>query len=179
VLCPARAETAPAPTANTVQARGAALPAPLAQLRAAGSGLYTYWGFDVYQASLWVEPGFDVTALPRQRYALDLQYLRNFKGRDIAQRSIDEMRRVGSFSEAQAQSWLAAMERVFPDVSAGDRLTGVHLPDRGAQFYANGKPTGEVADPEFARLFFGIWLSEKTSAPKLRLTLLGQAQPAR
>lgn len=177
MLCPAQAETAPAPGA--VQARKAALPPPLEQLRAAGSGLYTYWGFDVYQASLWVEAGFDATALPRQRYALDLQYLRNFKGRDIAQRSIDEMRRVGSFSEAQARSWLEAMEGVFPDVSAGDRLTGVHLPGRGAQFYANGKLRGEIADPEFAFLFFGIWLSDKTSAPKLRLTLLGQAPTAR
>ena len=89
------------------------------------------------------------------------------------------MRRVGSFSEAQSQGWLAAMERVFPDVSAGDRLTGVHLPGRGAQFYANGKLRGEIADPEFAFLFFGIWLSDKTSAPKLRLTLLGQAPTAR
>lgn len=151
----------------------------LAQPRQVGSGLYSWWGFDVYQASLWAEPGFDAAALPRQRYALELHYRRDFKGRDIAQRSIDEMRRVGSFSDAQAQAWLQAMVAVFPDVSNGDRLTGVNLPGRGAQFYANGKPTGEIADPEFARLFFGIWLSEQTSAPKLRLALLGQSASAR
>ncbi|MBI2746573.1 MAG: chalcone isomerase family protein [Burkholderiales bacterium] len=151
----------------------------LAQPRQVGSGLYSWWGFDVYQASLWAEPGFDAAALPRQRYALELHYRRDFKGRDIAQRSIDEMRRVGSFSDAQAQAWLQAMVAVFPDVSNGDRLTGVNLPGRGAQFYANGKPAGEIADPEFARLFFGIWLSEQTSAPKLRLALLGQSASAR
>ncbi|GAB3494447.1 hypothetical protein GCM10027399_15320 [Curvibacter fontanus] len=151
----------------------------MAQPRQAGSGLYTWWGFEVYQASLWVEPGFDPQALARQRYALDLHYLRNFRGRDIAERSIAEMRRLGSFSEAQAQRWLLAMQAVFPDVAAGDRLTGVHLPGRGAQFYANGEPTGEIADPEFARLFFGIWLSEQTSAPKLRLALLGQSLSTR
>jgi hypothetical protein len=151
----------------------------LAQPRQVGSGLYSWWGFDVYQASLWVEPGFDAAALPRQRYALELHYRRDFKGRDIAQRSIDEMRRVGPFSDAQAQAWQQAMVAVFPDVSNGDRLTGVNLPGRGAQFYANGKPTGEIADPEFARLFFGIWLSEQTSAPKLRLALLGQSASAR
>ncbi len=150
-------------------------PPVLTQPRQSGSGLYTYWGFDVYHASLWVEPGFDLAALSRQRYALELSYLRNFKARDIARRSIDEMRRVDAFTEAQAQGWLAEMERVFPDVAPGDRLTGVHLPGRGAVFFANGKPRGEIADAEFARLFFGIWLSDKTSAPKLRLTLLGQA----
>lgn len=147
--------------------------APLAQLRAAGSGTYTWWGFDVYQASLWVEPAFEPQALPRQRFALELQYLRSFKGRDIAQRSIDEMRGIGSFTSAQAQAWLQAMDAAFPDVQAGDRLLGVHVPGRGAQFYYNGRATREVPDPEFARLFFGIWLSEQTSAPRLRAALLG------
>jgi len=145
------------------------------QPRQAGSGLYTWWGFDVYRASLWVEPGFDPAALVRQRYALELHYLRDFKGRDIAGRSITEMRRVGPFSETQAQAWLLAMVAAFPDVAAGDRLTGLHLPGRGAQFYINGRPTAQIADAEFARLFFGIWLSEQTSAPQLRLALLGQA----
>lgn len=169
---------AAAPAAAQVAPVSAA-PLQLTQPRQSGSGLYTYWGFDVYQASLWVEPGFDPQALSRQRYALELGYLRNFKGRDIAQRSIDEMRRQGGFTDAQAQDWLQAMAAVFPDISTGDRLTGVHLPGRGAQFFANGKPSGEIADPEFARLFFGIWLSDKTSAPKLRLTLLGQATNTR
>lgn len=150
--------------------------APLAQLRAAGSGTYTYWGFDGYRASLWVEPGFEPAAYARQRHALELQYLRNFKGRDIAERSIEEMRRIGPFGESQAQDWLQAMVAAFPDVRAGDRLLGLHLPGRGVQFYYNGRPTSEIRDPEFARLFFGIWLSEQTPAPKLRAALLGQAR---
>lgn len=170
VSCAAQAETAPAPA---VPAKAAGTASPLAQLRAAGSGTYTYWGFDVYQASLWVEPVAEPAALGRQRYALELQYLRAFKGRDIAQRSIEEMRRIGRFTEAQARDWQQAMAAVFPDVSAGDRLLGVHLPGRGAQFLHNGRPAGEIADPEFARLFFGIWLSEQTSAPRLRAALLG------
>lgn len=86
------------------------------------------------------------------------------------------MRRIGPFSESQAQDWLQAMVVAFPDVRAGDRLLGVHLPGRGAQFYYNGRPTSEIRDPEFARLFFGIWLSEQTPAPKLRAALLGQAR---
>lgn len=142
--------------------------------RLAGSSRYTYWGFDVYQASLWVEPGFEPAALARQRFALELRYLRSFKGRDIAQRSIDEMRRQADFSDAQAQAWLQAMQRAFPDVASGDRLLGLHLPGRGARFYANGQLTAEITDAEFAQLFFGIWLSERTSEPRLRAALLGQ-----
>lgn len=147
--------------------------AELAQPRLAGTSRYTYWGFDIYQATLWVEPGFRSSEPGRSRFALELHYLRSFKGGDIAQRSIAEMRRVGEFSDAQAQAWLQAMQAAFPDVAAGDRLTGIHRPGQGARFLANGRPTAEVNDPEFARLFFGIWLSEKTPEPQMRLALLG------
>ncbi len=123
-------------------------------------------------------PDFDAARLTRQRYMLELKYARAFRGSDIAQRSLEEMRRIGSFSEAQGQRWLQAMQRAFPDVGPGDRLTGVHEPGRGATFYANGRLSGEVADPAFAQLFFGIWLSEQTSAPQLRLALLGGAPAA-
>jgi hypothetical protein len=34
---------------------------------------------------------------------------------------------------------------------------------------------GEVRDATFARLFFGIWLSPRTSEPQLRAALLGLA----
>ena len=171
------------PTRAQPAVRGVA--AELAQLRLAGTARYSYWGFDIYQATLWVEPGFrssePQTVLFEHgrllrgigRFALELHYLRSFKGADIARRSIDEMRRVGEFSEAQAQAWLQAMQAAFPDVAAGDRLTGIHRPGQGARFLANGRPTAEVNDPEFARLFFGIWLSDKTPEPQLRQALLG------
>jgi hypothetical protein len=152
--------------------------AELAQPRLAGTSRYTYWGFDIYQASLWVGPGFRSGEPARSSFALELHYLRSFKGRDIAQRSIDEMRRVGEFNDVQANAWLQAMQAAFPDVAAGDRLTGIHLPGQGARFLANGRPTIVVNDPEFARLFFGIWLSDKTPEPKMRLALLGLTDTA-
>lgn len=164
--------------ATAVSAREPVLPpavvaSTLAQPRLAGVAPYTFWGFDIYQASLWVEPGFDGAALSRQRFALELDYRRSFSGRDIAERSIDEMRRIGSFTPEQAQRWLQAMQAAFPDVGAGDRLVGLNLPGRGARFYANGRLTAEVADETFAELFFGIWLSERSNEPRLRTALLG------
>lgn len=156
-----------------------AVAAELAQPRVAGSSRYRFWGFDIYQATLWVEPGFGGGEPGRGRFALELQYLRAFKGADIARRSIEEMRRLGEFSDAQANAWLQAMQAAFPDVAAGDRLTGIHRPGQGVRFLANGRVTAEVNDPEFARLFFGIWLSEKSSEPQMRLALLGldRAEP--
>jgi hypothetical protein len=78
-------------------------------------------------------------------------------------------------SEAQAQRWLADMRRVFPDVRPGDRIAGLHLPGQSARFWQDGRPLGEVADAEFGRRFFGVWLAPTTSQPAMRLSLLGLA----
>ena len=50
-----------------------------------------------------------------------------------------------------------------------------HRPGEGALFLTNGRQTGWVPDPDFARVFFGIWLAPTTSEPGLRRQLIGQA----
>ncbi len=140
-----------------------------------GKGRLTVWGFEVYDASLWVTPGFNADKLTALPFALELAYLRDFTNSDIAKRSIAEMRRSATISDAQADAWTAAMLRVIPNVKKGDRITGVYRPGAGAAFLVNGKPSGEIMDAEFARLFFGIWLSPKTSEPKVRSALLAGA----
>ncbi len=135
------------------------------------------WGFEVYDARLWTPQGFRHSQYTQFPFALELQYLRRLEGAAIASRSIDEMRRVGSFSDAQAQSWLAAMRDLFPNVSQGERITGINLPGVGAEFWVNGQRVGLIKDVVFARLFFGIWLDERTSEPKMRAQLLQGLQP--
>jgi hypothetical protein len=135
------------------------------------------WGFEVYDARLWTPVGFRHGQYTQFPFALELQYLRKLEGSAIASRSIDEMRRVGSFSDAQAQSWLAAMRELFPDVRQGERITGINVPGVGAEFWVNGQRVGVVKDVNFARLFFGIWLDERTSEPKMRGQLLQGLQP--
>jgi hypothetical protein len=135
------------------------------------------WGFEVYDARLWIPRSFRHSQYVQHPFALELQYLRRLDGTAIASRSIDEMRRVGTFSDTQAQSWQAAMSNLFPNVAQGDRITGVNQPGQGAEFWVNGQRAGEVKDPAFARLFFGIWLDERTSEPKMRTQLLQGLQP--
>ncbi len=143
---------------------------------AAGQARLRFWGLDVYDASLRVAPGFRQADFAAHGFALQLHYLRGFSGADIAQRSIEEMRRGAGMSAAQAASWQAALARLLPDVAAGDRFTGVHRPGRPALFFHNGRPLGEVGDPQFARQFFGIWLAPWTSEPGLRTALLAGAE---
>ena len=154
------------------QAPEPTLSAALQDKTAVGKARLRYWGFDVYDASLWARPGFDIGQFETQRFGLELAYLREFKGADIAERSIDEMKDLATIEPAQATRWTQAMSNLFPDVKRGDRITGVHVPGSGARFYLNGKLLGEVADDAFSRLFFGIWLSPKTSQPRMRETLI-------
>jgi Chalcone isomerase-like len=162
-----------------VFATQAATPVPLevashlTPARSLGSTRLKVWGFEVYDAQLWATAEFSAPDYNRTPFALQLQYLRNFDGTAIAERSLKEMRGVGSLTDAQATQWLGQMRAIFPNIRKGDRLLGLHQPGVGASFMLNGKAVGELRDPEFARLFFGIWLDSQTSQPHMRRELLG------
>ena len=147
----------------------------LPQHRLIGKGRLTVWGFQVYDARFWALPSFKPNSISTQPFVLELAYLRDFTSKDTAERSIKEMRRLASINEEQARIWMTAMQRVIPDIQKGDRIMGINQPGIGAQFFVNGKASGEIREAEFARLFFGIWLSPKTSEPKLRDVLLSGA----
>ncbi|WP_436278414.1 chalcone isomerase family protein [Ottowia thiooxydans] len=141
--------------------------------RVLGTGVLRFFGLRVYEARLWTLPGFLPERYESHPFALELTYERKLQGKDIAERSIAEMRRIGSFTEAQAGQWLALMLEAFPDVTSRDRLLGFWDGQGEVRFTHNGKLTARVRDAEFARLFFGIWLAPQSAAPALRTALLG------
>lgn len=150
--------------------------AAVAQARLLGRATMRYFGLALYEARLWVGQRFDAQRYDEHALALELQYARALDGAAIAQRSLTEMRRIEAIGDARAQMLLGELARAIPSVASGDRLTGVRLPGEPTRFFHNGRLTAAVADPEFARLFFGIWLAPSTSAPALRRQLIG-AQP--
>ena len=132
-----------------------------------GSGEMRFFGFRLYRATLWVA-GADIEASP---HALTLHYHRDISREQLVSASLDEMRRLGT-ADAAVERWKTDLNRVFPDVKEGDRIIGLHLPGKGARFFHQGKLTGEVNDPEFARRFFAIWLDPRTRSPDVRSLLL-------
>jgi hypothetical protein len=129
----------------------------------------------VYWASLWSgENMLRPDQWQTQRLALELRYLRDFDGKDIAKRSVDEMHMQSPLSAETSSVWLKALEALFPNVRKGQSLTGIYVPNAGAQFLFNNKPLGTLADAELAKRFFAIWLSPQTSAPELRKKLFAE-----
>lgn len=145
----------------------------IASPRLQGSGKLRFFGLLVYEARLWASTQFVPQPFDAHAFGLELHYARKLEGAAIAQRSIVEMRRAGGLDDRQAQSWQAALTSAFPNVVPGDRLTGLHVPGEATRFFHNGRPTATVADPLFARAFFGIWLADTSSEPDLRRQLIG------
>jgi hypothetical protein len=143
--------------------------------RLSGQGVYTWFGLQIYTAEMWVGPqGYAGEAAP---FVLELRYARALDGRKIAEASAKQMEGIGAGNDAQRAVWLTQMKAVFPNVQEGSRLGGVFLPGQGVRFYRDGQLLATVADPAFARAFFGIWLDPASSAPKLRMALLRDAAP--
>jgi hypothetical protein len=136
-----------------------------------GSGKLTWWGFHIYDAFFY-RAGTPASA----EFALDVRYQKSFTGVSIANKTAEEMKKMG-VPESQAALWGRELAAILPNIESGDALTAVYMPKQGTVFYHDGKRIAQISGIEFSKAFFGIWLDPKTSAPKLRNELLGQGCP--
>lgn len=134
-----------------------------------GSGKGTRLVFHVYDATLYAPDGVYNAKKP---FALKLTYRMNFKGADIADESVRQMRHLGMNDDPTLAQWHEDMEKIFPDVKPGDSLTGIHLANDQTLFCHGGREIGHVNDKAFGHYFFGIWLDDKSEDPALRDNLL-------
>ncbi|WP_421784120.1 chalcone isomerase family protein [Kiloniella litopenaei] len=140
--------------------------------QAVGKGRLSILFWDVYDAVLLAPNGQWNIASP---FALSLTYLRDIDGRDIADKSAEEIRNLGLDDEVKLAAWHNQMLNIFPDVKEGTNLTGIYAENGESIFFHKDKEIGRISDPDFGRYFFDIWLNPKTSAPQLRAKLLGQS----
>ena len=146
--------------------------------RLSGRGSLRFLGLHIYDALLWAENAIDSANYAAHPLALELRYARSLYGSLIAERSLREMERAGPIAAAQSERWLAFMREAFPDVGAGDRITGLWNPaDESSEFVINGKQGKSLRDRAFGERFFGIWLGNNTSEPALQRALLGRKTP--
>lgn len=137
-----------------------------------GHGVLTYAFWDVYKATLYAPKGrFD----PRKPFALSIEYYHALGGRDIADKSVKEMRKQGFVDDAKLAAWHTQMKAIFPDVKKGTVLSAVYTSKKQTTFYNGNRIIGAIKGDEFGKAFFGIWLSEKTSEAALRRALLGMS----
>ncbi|CUI89798.1 chalcone isomerase family protein [Achromobacter kerstersii] len=169
----------------------ALLTAHPADWRLIGHGLLTWSVFRLYHAYLYVPaPSPDAVAPdasapdapapdtstsfdPDGDFVLMLRYLRNIPGEQIVSTSTEEIARLTDTPADELAAWTQAMRERFPDVAAGDRLTGWFRRGEGVRFFRGDTPAGDIDSPAFARAFAAIWLDPRTRSPALRANLLG------
>ena len=153
----ANAAGKPSEIAATIHA-----PAPV------GGGKLKKLFMSVYEASFWSDSG-DWKKAP---YALSITYAMNFSAQELADRTLTEMQNVSDKPEDVLKSYTDQLAKLWPNVASGDRITAVALSNGRTAFYHNGHALGTISDPAFTPVFFGVWLSSKTSEPELRQQLL-------
>ena len=159
---PTRADIVPAP-----------VKAELPDARLSGEGVMRWLGLKIYSAQLWMSAaGVRADRPTSQPLALELRYATGLKGEAIAERSVQEIEKLGFGDVPRRTRWLGDLKRLIPNIATDDRLTGILEPGRGVAFFHNDKPIGRIDDAEFASAFFSIWLDERTTAPSLRASLL-------
>lgn len=171
---PGRAAAAKAP--SELAAFGSGAPWQLL-----GTGALRFFGFKAYDANLWNSGAPVAGANPfaaKGLYALEIVYNTGIKADEIVNVSLVEMARLRKLTDAQVKAWTTEMQRTFPSVVTGDRLTGLHVPKVGTRFFFNSRLISEINDPAFGEAFFAIWLDEGTKRAELRKQLLGQATAA-
>lgn len=136
-----------------------------------GTGVLRRLFSKIYQAELWTDSTPWSYEAP---FALSLTYYWSISGIDLVEKTLEEMRRQSPATATEDAKFEASLRLAFPDVKDGDRITAFFDPQKGVSFTYNSKPTGTIASVTFARRFFDIWLSPKTSEPELRAQLLGE-----
>ncbi len=150
---------------------------PWQELNLVGEARFNFLFWPVYNASLYSNSA--VFNFPMTRpFALQLDYLRSF----TRQQLVEETRRQwqvidnpggGEAGKATLDTWLQQLDQILSDVNKSDAIT-LYVDEAGnSSFYLNERLLGVINDPAFSERFAAIWLSEQTTRPGFRKSLLG------
>jgi hypothetical protein len=130
------------------------------------------WGFKIYNIQLLSETKkFSY----QNKLALVINYQRDFAKNDLIKKSLEEISRINDINDKELlKIYQNKLEEIFFEVKEGDRKTAFFDPKKGVKLYFNGKFVGEIKDLIFAKRFIDIWLSDKSSYPKMTQDILGK-----
>jgi hypothetical protein len=162
------------------------LPAPLKQegvaARMVGGGLLTWFGFEIYEASLWTTDGnFAGLDNLQQPTALSLWYRRGFSRERLIEITQNGWTEFNLATPLQQERWSAQLAKIWVDTEKGSNMTALVTPGGETRFYNAQRFLGSVTDAAFGPAFLGIWLDARTQGTRLenlRAALLGNSDAA-
>ncbi|OJX13100.1 MAG: hypothetical protein BGO77_02230 [Caedibacter sp. 37-49] len=135
-----------------------------------GRGKLSYIFWDIYEATLYA-PNRQWN--PTKPFALLIKYYQEIDASDIANITVQERHKQGFTDEEKLAAWNAEIRAFLPNIKDGTVLSAACPLGKQTILYQGNQMIGLIKDDKFARLFFGIWLGERTSEPELRRAVLG------
>ena len=125
--------------------------------------------WEVYDSALYTPSGRWQGDAP---YQLSLHYLRDIPAAKLIEETDKAWQEQGRNHPKQGE-WLTLLGDLWPDITEGDNLVFGLNASGDSAFWFNGTLIGSIDDPDFGRLFGGIWLDPDTPRPGLRAELIG------
>ena len=110
-----------------------------------------------------------------KQLALKITYYRDIDKVDLIEATADQWQHIG-VAHQNIPLWLNELATIWPNIKKNDMLIVTRNKDNSASFFNDKGLLGTVKDPDFGNAFLNIWLSEKTTRPKLREKLIGEAR---
>ena len=150
---------------------GPLLANPVAELQPVGSATLKVFFWTIYNSTLYTEDGTYTDIEPN--LALQITYRRNIASRELLAKTEEEWQKTSPGHKSQ-HTWLSKLDEIWPDVRRGDVIVLRVNSSFASDFYFNDKFIGAIEDREFTEQFLSLWLSERSSYPKLRNILIGK-----
>jgi hypothetical protein len=140
------------------------------QLKLVGKAQFSVLFWDIYQSRLYTPSGVFDGVKPAVLF--EITYQKDITSKDLIERTVEQWQHL-AVAENEYKPYIKSLTTLWPDITAGDQLA-LSVGDNESYFYFNKKYIGKIDGQGFSALFLDIWLSPKTSQPKLRQQLLGQ-----
>jgi hypothetical protein len=139
-----------------------------------GIGHATFFTFHLYTAALYVDTRHETAAeiLESSPKRLVIEYRHGFKKGDIVKYSVTQLKANPAVNLDAIRERFEKLCAHLQDVRKGDRYEIVYKPETGTELLFNGKSKVVIPGKDFAKAYFGIWLSEYPISVGLRRHLL-------
>jgi len=137
------------------------------------AALLEFLGIDVYSAAVYLPPEADgspdvLDASPKK---LEIAYHRDLSAEQIVRATRKAVRRNPDLADGRLDDAFQKLYDCTTDVREDDRYRAYHA-DGAVRLELNGRTTCILEGDDFARAFFGIWLSDHALSSSLRDRLL-------
>ena len=141
-----------------------------------GVSTFRYWGFRVYTGALYAPTPVNSPSGIREDIAkkLVLRYHRSVSVDQFVENSQETLVQDPQLSLEQLRPFLSRINSLYVPVREGDTYAITYNPTQSTlRLFFNERLLGEIKSREFARAYFGIWVSDYSVSDKFTDELLG------